>query len=364
MNNKDKLLLSDYIPRSELLVDEHWIEKPKFPVFDVHGHFGALYSDLYNKRNRSQKPDLDQTVESLKAYGVRKIVNLDGFWDGFHEITLEKIFKTFAKYADFFVTFVSVNTNRVNEPGFAGEVKSHLRKASSLGAKGVKLFKNVSLSVEKNGKYIPGKNISIDDPRLNVIWETAAELKLPVLAHIGDPVAFFRPIDRLNERYEQLLVHPDWSFYGPDMYTFEDMMRMQENLLANNQKTTFIIPHGGGYSENLHYVGKCLDKFPNMFIDLAARVSEFGRQPYTSREFFVKYQDRILFGTDEFAGGIKRSYPFYYRFLETYDEYFSHSYGPYSLNGRWSIYGIGLEDHILEKIYYKNAERVLGINLE
>lgn len=363
MWNEDKLILSDYIPRSELVVEEHWIDKPKFPVFDVHGHFGALYSDLYSQKNKSQKPDVDQTVESLKAYGVRKIVNLDGFWDGFHSITLAKVFKTLEKHSDFFVNFVSVNTNRVNEPGFADSVRDHLQNAKSYGIAGIKLFKNVSLNVEKDGKYIPGRNISIDDPRLKVIWETAAELKMPVLAHIGDPVAFFRPVDRLNERYEQLLVHPDWSFYGPGMYTFADMMQMQENLLADNPETIFIIPHGGGYSENLGYVGQCLDKYPNMYIDLAARVSEFGRQPYTSRKFFIKYQDRILFGTDEFAGGKKRSYPFYYRFLETYDEYFPHSYSPYSLNGRWGLYGIGLDDQILEKIYYKNAENVLRMKL-
>ena len=180
---------------------------------------------------------------------------------------------------------------------------------------------------------------------------------MPVLAHIADPVAFFKPVNGRNERYEELLHHPDWSYAKEGLYTFEELMEMQENLLLENPNTTFILPHGGSYPENLGFVSHCLDQFPNLYIDIAERISELGRQPYTCRKFFHRYQDRILFGTDAYPSQMQRRYPPYFRFLETWDEYFDYS----SYNTRWKIYGIGLEDEILEKIYYKNAERVLGL---
>ena len=179
-----------------------------------------------------------------------------------------------------------------------------------------------------------------------------------MLFHIADPVAFFRPIDRFNERYEELGAHPDWSFCSPELYSFEQLMDMQENLISSYPDTTFVIAHGGSYSENLGYVGGQLDKYPNMYIDIAARIAEFGRQPYASRKFFSKYADRILFGTDSTPLGM--DYPTYYRFLETWDEYFDYSHSEIPNQGRWKIYGVGLEDQVLEKIYQLNAGKLLN----
>jgi len=349
------LYLSEYHPISELVVESHEVLEPKFPIIDVHGHFGALYSDLWLNGNK-KRPGLDETVAMLKSRGIKRMVNLDGFWDGFMGITRDDVLKCLKPYEDFFINFVSVNTFIAHEDGFDSYVRGHLETSREKGFKGIKLFKNVSLSVpDENGRLVPGRNIAIDDPRLNVIWDTAAKLDMPVLIHIADPVAFFKPVDRFNERYEELLANPDWQFGKPGLYTFMELMEMQENLLAGNPDTTFIVAHAGSYPENLGFVSKCLDKYPNMYIDIAERINELGRQPYTSRKFFVKYQDRILFGSDAFPWHMLSRYPAYFRFLETWDEYFVQY-------GRWGIYGIGLEDEVLEKVYHKNAERVLGLD--
>ena len=198
---------------------------------------------------------------------------------------------------------------------------------------------------------MPGRNIRIDDKRLAVIWDTARELKMPVLAHIADPEAFFDPVDQYNERYLELKAHPEWSYYNTGTYTFEELMEAQQNLLANNPDTTFIIAHVGSNSENLKFVGECLDKYPNMYIDIAARINELGRQPYSSRKFYIRYQDRILFGTDVYTHNLGYQYEPYFRFLETWDEYIT--------GGMWPTYGIGLEDSILKKIYHDNAVKLI-----
>lgn len=347
MKQEKSIYLTDYIPKSELVTEEHYIPVAKFPVFDIHSHFGALllgddYADKY---------DTGEVVNRLKQNGIMRIVNLDGFWGPMLDGMLKKIHP----YEDFIRTFGAVDVTKLEEKDFEAYVYKTLQESKQKGIIGLKFWKNISL-VLKDSK---NKYIRIDDERLKVIWETAAELELPILIHIADPVAFFKPVDRFNERYEELLAHPDWSFCNPELYTFEQLMEMQENLLASNPKTNFIIAHVGSYSENLGYVGRCLDQYSNMYIDIAQRISELGRQPYTSRKFFEKYEDRILFGTD--ATPFDTNYPINYRFLETWDENFNYSTSPIPPQGRWKIYGIGLEDKTLEKIYHLNAEKLLKL---
>lgn len=320
MSDIKQLLLSEYMPQSELVLEEHHISKPRFDVIDVHTHFGLIGFD----GDYSNEYDTMKSVEELKKYGVKKVVNLDGMWGE----ELDKMLKKTEPCVDFFITFGTVDAARLDDKDFEAYVRNTLRESKEKGIKGLKFLKDVSLLLkDSKGKYIP-----IDDQRLKVIWETAAELGLPVLIHIADPVAFFKPIDRFNERYDELQHRPEWSFYKPGMFTFEQLMEMQENLLKNNPDTTFIIAHGGSYTENLAYVGECLDKYPNMNVDIAARIAEYGRQPYTARKFFNRYQDRILFGTD--GGPFNSGYPNYYRFLETDDEYFKYSGSPIPKQGR------------------------------
>jgi predicted TIM-barrel fold metal-dependent hydrolase len=345
MTDATKLLLSDFIPESELRVEEHITETPKFPVIDFHGHYGSVMKD------DSPEKSLADTVAFLKKYGIRRAVNLDGH-NG--EIQ-EKVIRRSEPYGDFFITFASIDVKKADDADFDSYVRETLKKSKENGIQGIKCWKSFGLGVkDKNGKYLRP-----DDPRYNVLWETAAELKLPVLIHIADPVAFFHPSDRYNERLEQQIRNPDWAFNTPGFYKFEELMEMQERLIERNPKTTFIVAHCGSHPENLGYVSDYLDRYPNMNVDIAARIVELGRQPYTSRKFFTKYQDRILFGTD--GCPLWGIFPYYYRFLETRDEYFDYSENKKPQQGRWRIYGIGLEDEILKKVYYQNAERLLNL---
>lgn len=340
------LPLSDYSPQTELVVKRHRIKKPGFPVIDIHAHFGRLLlGDGYEKLY-----DTAAAVERLRSRGVRHIVNLDGFSGGELDRMLDKI----GPYGDFISTFGNVDISRLDDADFEGYVVRTLEESKKKGIKGLKFWKNISLSLkDKKGRYIP-----IDDRRLDVIWHTAAELKLPVLIHIADPVAFFKPIDRFNERYEELSAHPDWSFFSPEFYTFEQLLEMQDRLLENNPRTTFIIAHVGSYAENLESVGRRLSRYPNMYVDIADRIAELGRQPYTAGDFFNRHCDRILFGTDS-TPLYCDNYEVYYRFLETRDEYFDYSTDPLPRQGRWKIYGLALDKEVLEKIYSRNAAGLL-----
>ncbi len=334
-------------PICELRVKRTEIKGPKFPIIDMHTHFGPMlrgdaYVDMY---------DTSETIEKLKEAGVKKVATLELVWDESYDKLLNKIHP----HEDFVAVFGSVDYSKLDEPGFESMVWKTLRDNKAKGAKGIKIWKDLSLYLkDKNDKYIP-----VDDERLKCIWQASAELDLPVIIHIGDPPPFFKPVDELNEKYDCLKMHPEWSFIEPGMFTFEELMEQQQNLLEQNPNTTFVIAHVGSYAENLEFVGKCLDKYPNMYIDIAARVYQLGRQPYTAKKFFEKYADRIMFGTDYMSGNDPNEiYPAHYRFLETFDEYFKH---PDGILGNWHIYGIGLPDDALRKIYYENAERVLHL---
>ena len=343
------MLLADYQPRSCLEVKQTNVPTPRFPVVDMHTHWGKLLLG----EDYGLKYDTKTVVEALRAHGVHRVVNLDlGFGDARRKM-LEKL----QDQADFFRNFGTVDVSRFEEPGFEAMVSRSLRDGvRDYGMAGVKLWKPIGLGFrDRQGKYLRP-----DDPRLRCIFQTAAELRIPVLFHIADPVAFFSPVDRFNERYEELGMHPDWSFCGPEFYSFHQLMEMQEHMLAENPNTTFIIAHVGSYSENLRQVGAWLDRYPNMYVDIAARIAELGRQPYTARAFLEQHCDRVFFGTD-FVPTERVFHPNYYRFLETDDEYFNpEGEGAPLSQGRWNIYGVHLSDHALERIYYKNAEELFG----
>jgi predicted TIM-barrel fold metal-dependent hydrolase len=223
-----------------------------------------------------------------------------------------------------------------------------------MGARGLKIAKDLGLSFkDKSGKLIP-----VDDPRIDPIWEKCGELGIPVEIHVSDPKAFFTPVDEFNERYDELGAHPGWSFYGDEFPSKEEILAQRNRVIARHPNTIFIGAHMGNLPEELHIVANWLDVYPNFYVDIDARISDIGRQPYTARKFLIKYQDRVLFGTDTPCNA--EAYRIYYRFLETDDEYFDPA-GGHHLQGRWMIYGVHLPDEVLEKIYNKNALKILGM---
>jgi predicted TIM-barrel fold metal-dependent hydrolase len=294
-----------------------------------------------------------ELLQGMKKRNLRTLVSLTG---GTGRGLAEAI-KTFQQPApDRFVIFTEPSYDRIGQPGFANWQADEIGRAKAAGAKGLKILKVLGLFLRE--QVDRGPLVKVDDPRFDPMWEACGALGLPVAMHVSDPVAFFLPVDRHNERYEELSRHPDWSFSGQDYPSNAEILAARDRVLARHPKTTFIGLHVAHASEDLAAASAALDRFPNLHVEIAARIGELGRQPRASQRFFDKYQDRILFGTD---GPNDALYPIYFRFLETLDEYFEYSPGPIPSQGRYRIYGLGLSDQILQKVYASNAERLLGL---
>jgi len=346
------MLLSEYQPEPKLVTSVTEIRKPRYPVIDAHNHTGNEFGGGWCRRPVSELEDV------LDAAHVTHFVDLDGGWG--EDILKHRLDKFKAVIPDRYLVFAGVNWAAWPEKGdnFGEWAAGRLREQYRWGAQGLKIWKLLGLHVcDDQDRLVP-----IDDSRLDPLWETAAELNLPVLIHVADPVAFFDPINQYNERWEELHVHADWQFTSPPFPPFMSIMKQMANLIHRHQETTFIGAHIGCYAENLSWVGDLLDECPNFCVDISARLAEIGRQPYTARRFFLKYADRILFGTDSPAR--VDSYRLHYRFLETDDEYFDYDLESPPSQGRWKIYGLHLPDDVLEKIYCLNAERVLRLKKE
>jgi predicted TIM-barrel fold metal-dependent hydrolase len=239
----------------------------------------------------------------------------------------------------------------VERDDFVPITLDRLERLVERGAKGIKFWKNLGLSVRDRS----GELLRIDDERLAPVFDKAAELGIPVMFHIADPDAFFLPVDGRNERFEELAAHPDWSFQGSH-FSKTELLDQRDRVIARHPKTTFVAAHVAECGENLARVTQLLETHPNVSIDISARASELGRQPYSSRALFLKFPDRILFGSDLVPE--ESMYRLYFRFLETADEYFdypSHA----SRQGRWQIYGLSLPPEVLRKVYRDNALRLL-----
>jgi predicted TIM-barrel fold metal-dependent hydrolase len=242
----------------------------------------------------------------------------------------------------------------VHKPGFGVRMADKLTEAVRQGAAGVKLTKELGLHL----KDLDGNLLKPDDPRFDPVWERAGELKVPILWHCGDPAAFFLPFDEKNERWEHLYRKPEYRLDGPGMPTLLELLDARNRVIARHPKTTFICAHMGDSPENLAQLAGWLDQSPNMNVEISARLGELGRQPYSARKFFLNYSDRILFGTDTNVARTADLTP-HFRFLETWDEYFPYSPSAFPPQGFWNIYGIGLPDEVLKKVYHENAERLI-----
>src|SRR6266702_3402705 len=272
-------------------------------------------------------------------------------------------------FRDRFYTFAEPSYSLFLKPDYPKLQAQAIEQAHRDGARGLKILKTLGLYLREN--LTSGRLVKIDDPRFDPMWDTCGQLNMPVAIHVSDPVAFFTPTDRFNERYEELNNHPDWSFHGPEFPSNAELIEARNRVFARHPKTRFIALHVGNFSENLSNVSANRDRFSNMHVDIAARIGELGRQPRTARAFFDKHQDRILFGTDATPHGDEfpqqvfndKLYEIYYRFLETDDEYFDYAPAKTPPQGRWQIYGIHLPDSILRKVYNGNAARELHITI-
>ena len=351
-----ELRLADYRPRSSLRVPVHAVPSPRYPVVDAHNHLGTPFGGAWSIRPPGE------LIATLDASGVEMLVDLDG---GQGEALSAEIERWQSPFPDRVAVFAGLDYDGwAVDPAFGETEAARLRDSAERGARGLKVWKLLGL----RARDAAGRVVAVDDGRLDPLWDTAGELDLPVVIHIADPIAFFEPLDPTNERWEELTAHPDWHFWptrpaaepeAPGFTPFDELLAAFERVIARHPRTTFVGAHVGCAAEDLDLVGRLLDTYPNFDVDIAARIGELGRQPYSARAFFVRHADRILFGADLEPG--PDMYAIHYRFLETLDESFDYDTDAVPPQGRWQIHGLGLPDDVLRKVYRDNARRILRL---
>ena len=333
--NASKMDFEQYNPPSTLVVPGKKISKARFPFIDVHNH-----------QFRMPEMDLNTLVKDMDALNMKVMVNLSG-QSG--ESLKRSVANVKEHYPKRFIVFANVDFKNVGEAGWGENAAKQLEEDVKNGANGLKIYKSLGFSVTDRN----GKRVTVDDPRLDPIWKKAGALKIPVLIHTADPKSFWEPMDSNNERWLELVTHPNTKKENTNPAPWDTLIAEQHRLFRKHPGTTFIAAHFGWFPNDLARLGKLLDEMPNVMVEFGAVIAELGRQPRMAKQFFTKYQDRILFGKDSW---VPEEYGTYFRVLETEDEYF-----PYhkKYHAFWAMYGIGLPDAILKKIYYKNALRII-----
>lgn len=330
-----KMDFEKYNPVSSLVVPEHPLTRAKFPFIDVHNHQWNM-----------ETQDLSTLITDMDKLHLQVMVNLSGG----NGIGLKKMMDNVnAHYPKRFIVFANIDFSGIGDAGWTEKAVKQLAEDVQHGANGLKVFKDLGLSVKDN----KGNRVTVDDPRLDAIWAKAGELKIPVLIHTADPKPFWDPADEKNERWLEITTHPDRKRGPNNPAPWATLIEEQHRMFKKHPGTTFIAAHFGWYANDLAKLGLLLDDMPNVNVEFGAVIAELGRQPRAARKFFEKYQDRIMFGKDSW---VPEEYATYFRVLETDDEYF-----PYhkKYHAFWRMYGMGLPDNILKKVYYKNALRII-----
>ncbi len=326
-----EMSFEEYSPKSTLVVSGKEITKAKFPFIDVHSHQRSM-----------SKQSLSKLIEDMDRLNEGVMVNLSG---GSGENLNNKIESINANFPNRFVVFANVNFDGVGKKGWTENAVAQFEKDIKSGAKGLKVYKSLGL----RNKDIDGNRLAIDDARLDAIWAKCGELGVPVLIHAADPKSFWDGMNSDNERWLELKTHSRRKRSATDPVPWQQLIDEQHRMFKKHPNTKFINAHMGWYANNLGRLGELLDEMPNMNVGIAAVIAELGRQPRNAKAFFIKYQDRILFGKDSWK---PEEFPTYFRVLESDDEYFPY-YKKY--HAFWSMYGLNLPDDVLKKVYYKNA---------
>ena len=327
----------EYEPRSTLVVPGNPLTRAKFPFVDIHGH---------QRAGGMSSAAVDQLVGEMDELNMAVMVNLSG-GSGFS--LAEGLENMTAGHPSRFVFFANTNFFGVGEPGWGEEAAAQLEADVRNGAAGLKIFKGLGMA----DRDTDGNRIPVDDPRMAPLWDKAGELGIPVLIHSADPAEFWQPHDRFNERWLELRLRPR-RIRPPDQFpSFEQIIGEQHNLFRNHPNTNFIAAHLGWLGHDLARLGELLDEIPNMYVGLGAVVYELGRQPRFAREWLIEYGDRVLMGKDSYN---QEEFHTYFRVFETEDDYFDY-YRNY--HAFWQMYGLGLPDDVLRKIYYENALRIV-----
>lgn len=330
-----KIDFESYDPPSTLVVPENPVTRSRFPFVDVHNH-----------QYRMGSGSLADIVSNMDALNMKVMVNLSG---GNGAELKQKVENARKQYPGRFIVFHNIDFAGIGTDGWSEKAVKQLQEDYNNGARGLKVFKNLGFSV-KDSK---GNRVAVDDPRLDPIWKKCGELKIPVLIHTADPASFWEELTNENERLLELYTHPRRKRSKEDPAPWEVLIAEQHRMFKKHPGTTFIAAHFGWFPNNLKKLDSLLQVMPNVVVEFGAVIAELGRQPRTAHDFFIKYQDRILFGKDSW---VPSEYATYFRVLETADEYF-----PYhkKYHAFWRMYGLYLPDEVLKKVYYKNALRII-----
>jgi len=330
------MTFEEYQPESTLVVPGEVIEEAKFPFVDIHSHLWRMAS-----------MDLTETTREMDSLNMKVLVNLSGRSG---ETLKAMVDEAREQAPGRFIVFANIDFDGIDEPNWTERTVAQLEEDYNNGARGVKIFKNLGLTVQDAEE----NRIHTDDPRIDPVWAKAGELGMPVLIHTGEPAEFWEPIDETNERWLEMKQYPSRHRGDSSRYpSWEVVMKEQWNVFRKHPETTFINAHFGWMANDLARLGEHLDEFPNVYTETAAIIAELGRQPRFAKEFFIKYQDRLLFGKDTYR---PQEYWTYFRVLESDDEYFDYFRRRHAF---WQMYGLDLPDEVLQKVYYKNALKIL-----
>ena len=328
--------IRQYKPASTLVVPVHPVPRAKYPVIDIHSHHRRLTPERWAA-----------IVASMDTQHLQVLVNLSGGTGASLVEALKVVADSPAPGR--MVFFANLDFDDLDQPGYGRRAAARLDADLAAGARGLKIYKNFGLTLKRAG----GARVPVDDPEFDPVWETCARRGVPVLIHTGEPAPFFEPVTETNERWLELQLHPERRRPAGEFPAFESLMAERDRLFARHPKTTFIAAHFAYHANDLARLGRLLDAYPNVVTETGAILAELGRQPRAARAFFVKYQDRVLFGKDSY---VPAEYPYFWRTFETADEYFDY-YRDY--HAFWKLYGLDLPDPVLRKLYYGNALRLL-----
>lgn len=341
-----KMDFEEYDPRSTLVVPAHITTRAKYPFIDIHNHQWSMPTQ-----------NLSELVSEMDKLNMAIMNNLSGrgYRDvgGFFDVQDTTYFKRAqaniqGHYPNRIIQFTNISFAHFGQKGWTEHALKELEADVRNGARGLKIYKDLGMEFRDD----QGKRIPVDAPGLDAIWEKCGALHIPVLIHSADPPSFWDPLDKYNERWLELKTHPDRKA-ETSAAPWKTIIEEQHHIFRAHRNTIFIAAHFGWLANDLASLGKLLDECPNVYVEIAAIIAELGRQPRQAGEFFIKYQDRILFGKDSW---VPSEYTTYFRVLETADEYF-----PYhkKYHAFWRMYGLALPDEVLKKVYYKNALRIV-----